>query len=392
VSDLNILHVDMDAFFAAVEQRDNPELIGKAVIIGGVELDRRGVVSTASYEARKYGVYSAMTIARAKKLCPHGIYLPGRHDRYQEFSKKIIEILYEFTPRVEQVSIDEAFLDLKGCHRLFGTSREIGEKIKMRINEKTNLKASVGIASNKFLAKLASDLDKPDGFTVIERNRVNQILDPLPVKKIWGVGQKTEKIIKRKGIRTIKDLKSLSKKELIAYFGKSGKRLFYLARGIDNRELEMTDTVKSISHEETFRESISAKNDIFSVLFDLSERVARRLRKQNLVGQTVFVKIRYNNFKTLTRRLSLAYPVNSSNEIYKIGRELLIKDSLLEKPVRLLGIGIGKLSYGKNVQVSLFGKKDLNELNKAIDNIKDKYGEKSIRHARTLIYNDRNSN
>jgi len=224
VSDLNILHVDMDAFFAAVEQRDNPELIGKAVIIGGVELDRRGVVSTASYEARKYGVYSAMTIARAKKLCPHGVYLPGRHDRYQKFSKKIIEILYEVTPRVEQVSIDEAFLDLKGCHRLFGTSREIGEKIKMRINEKTNLKASVGIASNKFLAKLASDLDKPDGFTVIERNRVNQILDPLPVKKIRGVGQKTEKIIKRKGIRTIKDLKSLSKKELIAYFGKSGKR------------------------------------------------------------------------------------------------------------------------------------------------------------------------
>src|SRR5690554_2393649 len=263
---LNIMHVDMDAFYAAVEQMDKPELKGKPVIVGGVSLSNRGVVSTASYEARKYGVHSAMPIVEAKRLCPDAVFLPGRHERYSEVSRQIFEIFYQYTPLVEQISIDEAFLDLTGCSRLFGDSIQIGRRIKEDIYNKFGLTASIGLARNKFLAKLASDMEKPDGFFVIEDKDIDRILEPLDVNKIWGVGKKTAEILRSRGIDTIGRLKTLPLEELENLLGKNGIRLYYLSRGIDNRRVEVDNPVKSISHEEIFAENISDKNAILSSL------------------------------------------------------------------------------------------------------------------------------
>lgn len=381
---LNIMHVDMDAFFAAVEQNDRPELKGKPVIVGG-SLDKRGVVSTASYEARIYGVHSAMPIAEARRLCPDGIFLPGRYERYSEISEKIFNIFLKYTPLVERVSIDEAFLDLTGCHRLFGSSIEIGKKIKEDIYNELGLTASVGLATNKFLAKLASDMDKPDGFFIIEEDRVDKILEPLPVKKIWGVGKKAEEALKKRGIFTIGDLKKLSLNDLELLFGKPGVQLYYLSRGIDNRRVEVETEVKSVSHEETFSEDISDHNQILASLMGMSAKVSRRLRKQGFEGNTIFIKIRYSDFSTYTRRITINVPTDSTDKIYSTGCQLLMRENLLRKPVRLLGIGVSSLSRTSTRQLSLFSDNEKEEkLKKTIDILKDKYGENSIRRARTL--------
>ncbi len=382
---LEIMHVDMDAFFAAVEQLDNPALVGQPVIVGGINLDNRGVVSTASYEARQYGVHSAMPITEAKRLCPHGIYLPGRGSRYQELSAQIFSILLSYTPCLEKISIDEAFLDLSGCHRLFGDSIEIGHQIKMVIHQKLGLIASIGLSINKFLAKLASDLDKPDGFMVIKEEEINQVLEPLPIGKLWGVGRKTEKILNELGINTIGKLKKLNQDELVAIFGKMGLQLYQLARGLDERSVEPEYAAKSISHEETFAVSVSNKNEIMACLMEMSAKVARRLRQKDLRGSTVFIKIRYDDFTTLTRRITLGSSTNSTDTIYQTGKRLLEKERLLTRPVRLLGIGIGNFSKGAQTQLSLFSN-ELKEydLNKAIDRIKDRYGERGIIRARNL--------
>ena len=334
---LNIMHVDMDAFYAAVEQMDNPELKGKPVIVGGIS--NRGVVSTASYEARKYGVHSAMPIAEAKRLCPHGIFLPGRHERYSEVSRQIFAILYQYTPIVEKVSIDEAFLDLTGCSRLFGNSIQIGRRIKADIYNKFGLTASIGLASNKFLAKLASDMEKPDGFFVIEEKDIDRILEPLDVGKIWGVGKRTAEILKSKGIDTIGRLKTLTIEELETLLGKNGVRLYYLSRGIDNRRVEVNNPVKSISHEETFAEDISDRNLILASLLRMSIKVSRRLRKAGLVGNTIEVKIRYGDFTTYTRSISISVGTNQTDIIYQKAIYLLEKNKLLNRPIRLLGVG-----------------------------------------------------
>lgn len=382
---LEIMHIDMDAFFAAVEQLDNPELRGKAVIVGGVGLDNRGVVSTASYEARKYGVHSAMPIVEARRLCPNGIYLPGRHQRYSEMSRKIFDIFHEYTPLVEVISIDEAFLDITGCHRLFGDSIAIGKKIKKEIQEKLGLTASVGLANNKFLAKLASGMDKPDGFFIINEDCVDEILEPLSVNKIWGVGKKTEEILKRRGIDKIAHLKKLSLNELEAILGKLGIQLYYLSRGIDNRSVEVGSDIKSISHEETFHEDISDRNQILSCLLRMSSKVSRRLRQHDFEGNTIFIKVRYGDFTTYTRRLTIFSATNDTDEIYKTGLRLLEREDLLKEPVRLLGIGVSNISKESRKQLSLFSDKiKEDKLSKTIDGLKDKFGNKSIIRARNL--------
>ncbi|HLV09626.1 MAG TPA: DNA polymerase IV, partial [Halanaerobiales bacterium] len=283
---LDIMHIDMDAFFASVEQLDNPDISGKQVIVGG--LGKRGVVSTASYEARKYGVHSAMPMTEARKLCPEGIFISGRHKRYAELSGDIYQIFKNYTPLVEKVSIDEAFLDLKGCHRLFGNSVEIGKKIKKEIKNKTGLTASAGLAPNKFLAKLASDMDKPDGFFVIEEDRIAEILEPLSVNKMWGVGKKATKVLKNKGISTVGQLKKLSLNELSAIFDKMGIQLYYLSRGIDNRSVSQDDEIKSISHEETYSQDLKDREEIYQKLLSMAERVSRRMRKKGYKGNTIF--------------------------------------------------------------------------------------------------------
>lgn len=380
---LNIMHVDMDAFYAAVEQMDNPELKGKPVIVGGIS--NRGVVSTASYEARKYGVHSAMPIAEAKRLCPHGIFLPGRHERYSEVSRQIFAILYQYTPIVEKVSIDEAFLDLTGCSRLFGNSIQIGRRIKADIYNKFGLTASIGLASNKFLAKLASDMEKPDGFFVIEEKDIDRILEPLDVGKIWGVGKRTAEILKSKGIDTIGRLKTLTIEELETLLGKNGVRLYYLSRGIDNRRVEVNNPVKSISHEETFAEDISDRNLILASLLRMSIKVSRRLRKAGLVGNTIEVKIRYGDFTTYTRSISISVGTNQTDIIYQKAIYLLEKNKLLNRPIRLLGIGVSNLSPEGPEQLSLFENNlKMEKLAKTIDLIRDKFGETSVIRARNL--------
>ncbi|MFW6035113.1 MAG: DNA polymerase IV [Halothermotrichaceae bacterium] len=385
---LDIMHIDMDAFFAAVEQLDNPELKGKPVIVGGTHLDNRGVVSTASYEARKYGVHLAMAIVEAKRLCPDGIFVSGRMKRYQEISAKIFDIFKGFTPLVEKISIDEAFLDLTGCHKLFGDSYQIGSKIKNKIKEELGITASIGLAPNKFLAKLASDMDKPDGFFIIEEDQIDNILEPLSVRKIWGVGKKSAELLESRGIKTIRDLKQLSQNDLKALFGKSGTKLYKLCRGIDNRRVSTEEEVKSISHEETFIEDLADKDSIYAHLMEMSERVSRRMRKKGLRGSTIFIKIRYADFKTYTRRSTIADFINDTDTIYRVGKNLVKR--LLNKPVRLLGIGVSNLKKNETTQLSLFdSKKKIEGITKTIDKIKDNFGEKGIFRARSLNGKDR---
>ena len=380
---LNIMHVDMDAFYAAVEQQDNPALKGKPVIVGG--LSNRGVVSTASYEARKYGVHSAMPIVEAKRLCPEGVFLPGRHDRYAEVSRQIFEIFYHYTPLVEKLSIDEAFLDLTGCSRLFGDPIQIGKKIKEELYNKLGLTASIGLARNKFLAKLASDLDKPDGFFILEEKDIDRILEPLDISKVWGVGKKTEELLKSKGIDTIGILKSLSLDELEMLLGKNGIQLYYLSRGIDNRKVEVNNQVKSISHEETFAENRVDKNLILASLLRMSIKVSRRLRKAGLQGSTIEIKVRYGDFTTYNRSVSLAVGTNKTDIIYEKAIYLLEKNRLLGKPIRLLGVGVSNLSPEGAQQLSLFENNiKMDKLDKTIDLLRDRFGESSVMRARNL--------
>jgi len=389
-NELNIIHVDMDAYFASVEQLDNPKLRGKAVIIGGVDLDNRGVVSTASYEARKFGVHSAMPIARAKKLCPHGIYLPGRHSRYQELSKQIFNVFLEFTPRVEKLSIDEAFLNVKGCHRLHGGSRKIAEQIKKRVLNKVGLVCSVGVAGNKFLAKIASDLDKPDGLVIIKDEDIKDILDPLSIKKIPGIGEITAQKLNQIGIYKIKELKSLNLAELIEIFGKQGRSLYNLIRGQDKRQVSINQQVKSISNENTFPHDVIDSELLLKYLLELCQKVTRRLRKQKFIANIVFIKVKDNSFHLTTRRITLNEYIDSTDDLYKHSK-ILLKDINIKKPIRLIGVGLAGFKEKRNEQLSLFNTKNKEiDFNLTIDSIKDKFGNKSIRRARDLLKKEEN--
>ena len=381
---INILHADMDAFFSAVEQRENPELKGKAVIVGGVSLSNRGVVSTASYEARKYGVHSAMPIAQAKKLCPHGIYLPARHSLYQKASDEVFKVLKKYTPLVEKLSIDEAFLDVNGCERLYGSAVEIAKSIKKEVKAKTDLTISVGVSVNKFLAKLASDYDKPDGLTIIEKKDIKSFMKNLDINCIWGVGEVFAEKLAEHNVYKASDIWPYSLEELKSEFGKAGVKLFFLSRGIDKREVEIQNEIKSVSHEETFVDNISDRDRLLAYLFKMSEKVSFRLHSNSLKGNTVFIKVRYSDFSTYSRQKSLKNHINSSNLIYKTAKELLEKNKLLNKPLRLLGIGVSNLSKEGQEQLNLFSENNDDHLDQTIDDIKRKYGFNKISRARKL--------
>ncbi len=387
MAELHILHADMDAFFSAVEQRENPDLKGKAVIIGGVRLSNRGVVSTASYEARKFGVHSAMPIAEARKLCPNGIYLPARHNLYQESSREIFNVLKKYTPLVEKLSIDEAFLDVKGCERLYGDAVEIAEKIKKEVKRKTELTISVGVSVNKFLAKLASDYDKPDGLTIIKEDDIKSFMHNLDIDKIWGVGNVFAAKLAEEEVYKASDIWPYSLEELKDKFGKAGVKLFFLSRGMDNREVTSQNEIKSISHEETFIDNISDQDKLFAYLFKMSEKVSFRLHSNSLKGNTIFIKVRYSDFTTYSRQKSLRTAVNSSEEIYQTAKTLLIKDNLLKKPLRLLGVGVSNLCSEDKEQLNLFADTD-NQLDQTIDDLKRKYGFDKISRARKLYLNN----
>ncbi len=381
-----IIHVDMDAFFAAVEQRDNPEYAGKPVIIGG-DPTKRGVVSTASYEARKYGVRSAMPLREAYKRCPEGIFIPGNMEKYKEISWELQRIFYDFTPIVEPLSIDEAFLDVTGSQRLFGTPEEIGRRIKECIKEELRLTASIGIAGNKFLAKLGSDLEKPDGFVIIKSEDVEELLAPLPVSRIWGVGVKTEAYLNRIGIKTIGQLRAIPLEYLEKIFGSMGQELYNLARGIDNRPVQAFSEAKSIGREVTFEEDIGDIEKLYVSLLDLSQQVGRRLRKSEKAAYTVTVKVRYQGFETHTRSKTSQVQIDLGNQIYEVVRQLLDEMGLRGRRVRLVGVYVSNfISASAPRQISLLDNRDSRrrQLEDTMDKIKDKFGEDAISTANLL--------
>lgn len=381
-----IIHLDMDAFFAAIEQLDHPEYRGKPVIVGGPP-HARGVVSTCSYEARKYGIRSAMSLREAGRRCPHGIFIPGRMKRYHEVSLAIRKILFEYTPLVEPLSCDEAFLDVTGSEKLFGPAEQIAREIVDRIASELQLSASVGVAPNKFLAKIGSDLKKPKGFVVIREEEVLSFLAPLPISRLWGVGPKTTAQLEKMGLRTIGDLQQLSLAFLRANLGDLGIALYRLARGIDDRPVEPLETVKSIGHETTFQVDTDDREFLTETLWRLCEQVARRLRRKELVGKVITVKIRDHGFKTITRRATLYQPTDFEEVIFQTACRLAEDNDWGRKPLRLIGVSVSGLERRDSVQEPLFAapvEQDLRRLHQTMDRIKDRFGENAITRARFL--------
>ncbi|TCL61770.1 DNA polymerase-4 [Hydrogenispora ethanolica] len=376
-----ILHIDMDAFFAAVEQRDNPALRGQPVIVGG-DPNARGVVSTCSYEARKFGVHSAMPLREAYRRCPKGIFLPVRGARYAQASRQIMTILSDFTPVIEPLSLDEAFLDLTGSERIFGPVEEIGRRIVARIGTEVGLPASVGIAPNKFLAKLASDLRKPQGFVVISAENLREILADLPVSKLWGVGPKTEEQLLAMGIRTIGALQRFDPLKLVERFGELGSHLYQLAHGHDERPVLTEEETKSVGHEVTFQNDTDDRGFLAGVLLWLSDQVARRLRRHGLKGRTITVKIRDLDFKTFSKRLTLPTATDFEETIYREGFKLAQQLNWGSRQVRLIGISVSGFNESGSRQLNLFETEEkqeapaeLDRLHQAIDSLRDRYGE-----------------
>ncbi len=380
-----IMHVDLDAFFASIEQRDRPELKGKPVIIGG-RPNERGVVSTCSYEARRFGVRSAMPLVEAYRRCPQGIFLPGRMSKYQQASEQVHQIFRSFTPLVESISIDEAFLDLTGCERLFGPPDEIARKVKRTIVEQVQITASAGIAPNKFLAKIASELKKPDGLVWIRPGEVKQVLHPLPIGRLWGVGPKTAERLTELGIKTIGELAIYHAGLLCKALGKTqAEHLQALANGIDDRPVILGEEAKSMGHEHTFSVDVGELDEVEAVLLHLAEKVGRRLRQDGLSGRTVALKLRYHDFTTLTRHTTLKEATNLDKEIYQAARELLRK-TYNGQLVRLIGVSLQNLSHGSLHQISLLGD-DQEQIRRArlasaMDSIKTRFGEEIITYAK----------
>ena len=380
-----IIHVDMDAFYASVEQLDNPGLMDKPVIVGG-DPKKRSVVSAASYEARKFGVHSAMPMSQAIRLCPDAIVLPVRMERYAALSQQIHAIFEQFTPQIEPISLDEAFLDVTESLRLFGSAEKIGRAIKDQIREHLGLVASVGIAANKFLAKLASDLDKPDGFVVITEENKLQILDPLPVSRIWGVGKVTEKTLKSKGINTIRQLRETPPEILKSIFGDQTPHVIRLAQGVDNREVESNREAKSISSEQTFATDITDKDILLEVLLSQVEDVAQRLRLNDLDAKTITLKLRYEDFRTITRSSTFVQPTNTTKTLWQEAEQVFLKwHKKSAGALRLLGFGASGLRHAGSSQRQLFEEPEQEKqkrLDEAFDKIRNKFGHDALRRGK----------
>ena len=414
-----IMHVDMDAFFASIEQLDHPEYKGHPVIVGG--LSSRGVVATCSYEARKFGVHSAMPISRAKKLCPDGIYVYPRMDRYKEVSEQIFSIMKEFTPYIEPLSVDEAFLEVSGMSTMYSGPKALGRAIKDRVFEETGLIISAGLAPNKFLAKLASDLDKPDGLVVIPYGREKEILAPLPIKRIWGVGPRTEKILKTGGFHLMRHIQALpDESSLIPLVGNQARRIWELANGIDDRPVETDRKIQSIGAEETYEEDLTDGSAIELEFRYFANRLSKRLRKRNLLGHTVSIKVRYDDFTTVSRQKRLDTPSDHEHVFFETALLLwnkLMQDKTSKKPkgkakeleslgattkvqakaftyssegtrwidppgpIRLLGLTVSGLDEEVPMQDSLFESPKYETENKlagVLDSLESKFGETAV--------------
>jgi DNA polymerase-4 len=368
----------MDAFFASVEQLDDPSLRGKPVLVGGN--GPRGVVAAASYEARVYGCRSAQPMAVARRLCPHAMIVRGHFERYREESQKVFAILESFTPAVEPLSIDEAFLDVTGSQPIFGEPQHIARLIKDRIHAETKLTGSVGVAPNKFLAKLASDMDKPDGLTVIRPEDVDRVLPPLPVGKIWGIGPKTVARLEGVGVRTIGDLRQLDPDVLERRLGTDAEHYRRLAFGLDDREVSSDGDAKSIGHEQTFGENLTDPEEVRAVMLEQSEEVSARLRRHKLLARGVTVKIRYGDFQTVTRAKVLDAPADTTQPIWHAARDLFNTWAEDFKPVRLIGVTATKLTRGEP-QLEMFedaNVKKQKRVDRAVDQITARFGKDAI--------------
>ncbi|RNC67028.1 DNA polymerase IV [Proteiniphilum sp. X52] len=332
-----IIHIDMDAFYASIEQRDNPELRGKPVAVGYGE--KRGVVAAASYEARKYGVYSAMPSVTALRKCPHIIFVMPRFDVYRSVSNQIMQIFLEYTDKVEPLSLDEAFLDVTVNHRGLRSATMIAREIKQKIFNRTRLTASAGVSYNKFLAKIASDYNKPDGLFVIEPDKAEDFIEKLPIDKFFGVGRVTAARMVELDIKTGYDLKQWSEVDLVREFGKAGIAYYHFARGVDNREVESERVRKSLGAEETFLEDLNEIVDMLAALDEIAREVSRRAEKRKFLARTLTLKIKYADFTIITRSRTVSYYIKTYRELFELGKELLLQvDDLEEKKIRLMGL------------------------------------------------------
>ena len=372
-----IMHVDMDAFFASVEQRDDPSLQGKPVIVCGKS--RRSVVATASYEARAFGVHSAMPLSQAKRLCPHGYFVAPRFEAYREASDAIHQVMLHYADTYEPISLDEAFLDISGMGSQYPTLGSIGRAIKEEIRSAVHLTASVGIAPNKFLAKMASDMNKPDGLCIIPYGREQEVLAPLPVRRLWGVGSVTEKKLLAAGFRTIADIQETAQEKLSALLGNQGPLLKALSLGIDERPIISSRQVKSIGDESTYEYDLTDRPTIDREIAIHSDIVAQRLRRHDLAARTISLKIRFASFKTIMRSLSLEEGTNLQETIDSACQTLLSRIPLTEG-IRLIGITASNLGAPLSIP-SLFSDKEEKRARaaKAMDSIQQKYGRKALR-------------
>jgi DNA polymerase-4 len=387
-----ILHVDMDAFYASVEERDDPRLVGRPVIVGGTA-ERRGVVAAANYVARQFGVHSAMASGEAKRRCPQAIVIRPRMEVYAAVSRQIRAIFERYTPLVEPLSLDEAFLDVSGSAHLFGGAAAVGRQIKADIKNEIRLIASVGVAPNKFLAKIASDLEKPDGFVVVSADMAQAFLDPLPIGRLWGVGRATDATFARQGISTIGQLRTLSLDTLEQLAGRVGARLWDLAHGRDERKVVPDREAKTISHETTFATDIAEPAALREWLLELTEQVARRLRRHALCGRTVQIKIRAADFQTFTRARTLPKPTDVTQELWQAAAELFDEFAARKRlSVRLLGMGVSGLTADAKTQQQLFDGEEhrkQGQLDSVADAIADRFGHRAIQRGVRLTRDDR---
>lgn len=356
-----IIHIDMDAFYASVEQRDFPEYRGKPLIVGGPPEGRGGVVATASYEARKFGIHSAMPSKTAQRLCPHAIFVYPRFDAYKIVSRHIREIFHRYTDIIEPLSLDEAYLDVTNDKQGIGYAMDIAMLIRQAIKEELNLTASAGVSINKFVAKIASDMNKPDGLTFIGPSHVESFMEKLPVEKFHGVGKVTAAKMQAMGLHTGNDLKKMSEAAMIQYFGKPGKFYYQIVRGIDNRPVQAHRETKSVSVEDTYQKDLTTKEEMLSELEILSDKLSVRLQRSQLKGRTITVKFKFHHFTIMTRSQSLAELINDKTNMIKTVKIILEKAPVEEKRIRLLGVGISnfelpveKRKDNRDVQLKLF--------------------------------------
>ena len=383
MSEQTILHVDMDAFFASVEERDNPAIKGKAVVVGtGV----RGVVSAANYEARKFGIHAAMPVGRAKRLAPHAIFVPPNMSRYSEVSSQIMEIFRSVTPLVEPLSLDEAFLDVTGAKRLLGDGREIAKQIRAKVEASEGITCSVGIATTKFIAKLASGRCKPNGMLEIASDRVLEFLHPLPVNAIWGVGPKTNEELQKLGLRTVADIANTPRQTLIRALGiASGASLYELAWGRDYRDVEPEEVDKSISAAETFDTDTEDQEIVLRELLRLTEKATYRMREKDFSARTISIKVRFADFKTISRSKTVPLPISATHEVFEVVRNLFLALKLDRARIRLVGVSLDGLEDGIDASEQLMlgeREKGWRQATAAMDKASARFGQGSVRPAR----------